>query len=122
MHIPEHFSRRRLRRGSLGSVEQDEYCEIITILIHLSGGKARRQAVINNIHNIFSSQFTAADYELLSSQTPPKERWIHNIDWAKRKLVLQGVLLPPSKSAYGTWALSETGAIRATKSLVEKTK
>jgi len=122
MHIPEHISRRRLRRGNLGSVEQDEYCEIITALIHLSGGKARRQAVISNIHSIFSSQFTASDYELLSSQTPPKERWIHNIDWAKRKLVLRGVLLPPSQSPYGTWALSEAGAIRAAKSLAETAK
>ena len=121
MHIPEHLQRKRLRRGNLGSIEQDEFCEIITALIFLFGGKARRQAIINTIHGIYSSQFTATDFELLNSQTPPKERWIHNIDWAKRKLVLQGVLLPPSKSPYGTWALSEAGSNQAAKSLVTET-
>jgi hypothetical protein len=119
MLIPEHLSRRRLRRGNLGSIEQDEYCDIIAALIFLSGGRARRQTIISAVHSIYSSQFTAADYELLNSQTPPKARWIHNIDWAKRKLVLQGVLLPPSQSPYGTWALSEIGSIRAAKSLAE---
>jgi hypothetical protein len=106
MQIPAKLSDKRLRKGSLGSVEQDEFCELIIALILLAGGEMRRQKIIELIHSTYSSQFTVADYELLQSQTPPKERWIHNIDWAKRKLVQQGTLLPPSESPYGTWVIA----------------
>jgi hypothetical protein len=109
MQIPDHLSTRRLRRGNLGSIEQDEYCNIIAAFLYLAGGQDRRQKIINTIHNVYSTQMTGADYELLQSQSPPKERWIHNIDWAKRKLVQQGILLVPARSPYGTWVLSDEG-------------
>lgn len=114
MHIPNHLAQRSLRRGNLGSIEQDEFCDIILAFIYLAGGEARRQLIIDTIHKIYSSQFTEADYVMLQSQNPPKERWVHNIDWAKRKLVKQGLLLVPAKSPYGTWVLSEEGAKRTT--------
>lgn len=113
MQTPDHLSAKRLRRGTLGSIEQDEYCDIIAAFIYLAGGQARRQKVIDSIHKVYSTQMTTADYELLQSQSPPKERWIHNIDWAKRKLVQQGLLLVPAKCPYGTWVLSDEGAMRA---------
>lgn len=109
MQIPECFIAKRLRRGTLGSIEQDEFLEIIIAFIHFAGGKAKRQIMISKIHEVYSNQFSGPDYQLLESQSPPKERWIHNIDWAKRKLVQQGLLLEPSKSPYGTWVLSELG-------------
>ena len=114
IQIPEHITKKRLHRGSLGSIEQDEYCDIITAFVYLVGGQARRQKIIDSIHNVYSSQFTEADYALLQSQNPPKERWVHNIDWAKRKLVQQAVLLVPAQSPYGTWVLSEKGTQHAT--------
>lgn len=113
MVIPDHLSKKRLRRGNLGSIEQEEYSNIIAALVYLSGGQARRQKVMDLILNAYSTQMTSADHELLQSQSPPKERWIHNVDWAKAKLVKQGILLPPAKSPYGTWVLSAEGARRA---------
>lgn len=115
MQIPEYFKNKRLRRGNLGSIEQDEFIEIIIAFIHFAGTQAGRQEIINTIHDVYSRQFTEPDYQLLQSQKPPKERWIHNIDWAKRKLVKQGLLLEPSKSPYGTWVLSELGKKSAEK-------
>lgn len=106
MQVPSDYRIKRLRRGSIGSIEQDEFVEIIVVFLQFAGGRARRQTIISKIHEVYSDQFTEADYYLLASQTPPKERWVHNIDWAKRKLVQQGVLLAPSKSPYGTWVLS----------------
>lgn len=113
MQIPDYFKSRRLRRGSLGSIEQDEFLEIIIAFIHFAGAQAERQEIIKTIHGTYSNQFTEPDYALLTSQRPPKERWIHNIDWAKRKLVKQGLLLDPSHSPYGTWVLSELGKEKA---------
>lgn len=115
MHIPEHFKAKKLRRGNLGSIEQDEFLEVIMTFIYFAGGQAKRQIIIRKIHDIYSDQFTGSDYQLLESQTPPKERWIHNIDWAKRKLVKQGLLLEPSKSPYGTWVISDLGQINLEK-------
>lgn len=120
MQIPEHLGTKRLRRGNLGSIEQDEYCDIIAAFIYLAGGQFRRQKIINSIHKVYSTQLTSADYELLQSQSPPKERWIHNIDWAKRKLVQQGILLVPAKSPYGTWVLSSDGSKRAASFVTKK--
>ena len=99
----------------MGSIEQDEFLEIIIAFIHFAGGLEGRQEIIKTIHDTYSGQFADPDYQLLQSQKPPKERWIHNIDWAKRKLVKQGLLLEPSKSPYGTWVLSELGKISAAK-------
>jgi hypothetical protein len=65
MQIPERLSKRRLRWGILGSIEQDEYGDIIAAFVYLEGGQARRQKIIDTIHGAYSSQFTAADYELL---------------------------------------------------------
>lgn len=113
MQIPDHLKNKRLRRGNLGSVEQDEFCDIIVSFVILAGGAIRRQKIIELIHAAFSAQFSAEDYALLESQKPPKERWIHNVDWAKRKLVLQGLLLPPPGLPTGTWKLSEQGKIKA---------
>ena len=96
-----------MRRGPLGSIEQDEYVEIIVSLLRKAGGRARRQDVLAQIQDVLASQFRPPDYELLQSQHPPKERWVHNVDWAKRKLVEQGIIRSPSKSCYGTWVLSE---------------
>lgn len=114
MQIPHHLKSKRLRRGDLGSIEQDEFIDIIVALIYLAGGQASRQIVINKIHNTYSAQFTQTDYEFLQS-SPPKKRWIHNIDWTKRKSVQQGLILKPAESPYGTWVLSETGKKSAEK-------
>lgn len=113
MQIPDHLIGKKLRRGVLGSIEQGEFCNVIAAFIYLGGGQARRQKVIESIRKAYLTQLTSADYELLQSQNPPKERWIHNIDWAKRQLVIQGILLIPKKSPYGTWVLSEEGSRRA---------
>ena len=86
MQIPDHLKNKRLRRGNLGSVEQDEFCDIIVSFVSLAGGAILRPKIIDAIHTAFSAQFSAEDFALLGSQTPPKERWIHNVDWAKRKL------------------------------------
>jgi hypothetical protein len=107
MEILDHLKSRKLRRGHLGSIEQDEFVEIIVSLLQALGGKASRQIILDHIYKIFGSQFRDADYALLTSQVPPKERWIHNIDWAKRKLVVKGYLQRPSDSPYGTWVLTE---------------
>lgn len=107
MPVPDQIKSKQLRKGNLGSVEQDEFSDIIITILSLEGGSASRQKIIETIHSIYSSQFSKADYELLASLHPPKERWIHNVDWAKRKLVKEGILLPPLKSPYGTWVLSE---------------
>jgi len=120
MLIPDHLSKKRLRRGHLGSIEQEEYCNIIAALVYLAGGQARRQKVIDLILNVYSTQMTSADYELLQSQSPPKERWIHNIDWAKAKLVKQGIMLVPAKAPYGTWVLSAEGSRRAAAFILQK--
>ena len=109
MQIPGYISTRRLRRGDLGSIEQDEFIDVIIALVYASGGKARRQVVLEQVHQVLGSQFKEPDYELLQSQNPPKERWIHNVDWAKRKLVARGFLLSPAGSPYGTWVLTEKG-------------
>jgi hypothetical protein len=106
-------NKKRLRKGSLGSVEQDEFIGIIIDLLNSFGGQQHRQRIINSVHTLYSFQFSAPDYELLKSQNPPKERWIHNIDWAKRKLVQQGVILAPSQSPYGVWILSDAAKEQA---------
>ncbi|MDR3553952.1 MAG: winged helix-turn-helix domain-containing protein [Syntrophobacteraceae bacterium] len=103
----------RLHRGVLGSIEQDEFVDVIIALLYASGGQARRQKVLDRILNLFKPQFREADYECLASQNPPKERWIHNVDWAKRKLVEKRLLLRPGQSPYGTWVLTETGKTKA---------
>jgi hypothetical protein len=113
MQIPDHLKNKRLHRGNLGSVEQDEFCDIIVSFVSLAGGAIRRQKIIEKIHSVFSAQFSPEDYALLESQKPPKERWIHNVDWAKRKLVQQGILLPPPGLPTGTWKLSDEGIRRA---------
>jgi hypothetical protein len=113
MNIHDYIRTKRLRRGDLGSIEQDEFIDVIVALIHASGGRARRQVVLDQILNLLKPQFHEADYELLLSQNPPKERWIHNVDWAKRKLVERGLLLKPERSPYGTWVLTETGKTAA---------
>ncbi len=109
MKIPDFLKNKRLRKGTLGSIEQGEFSDIIVIFIFLLGGKGRRQEVISAIQEIFASQLSEPDYKLLQSQKPPKERWIHNVDWAKRKLVQQGLIFEPSKSPHGTWVLTEEG-------------
>jgi hypothetical protein len=103
----------RLRRGDLGSIEQDEFIDVIIAILGALGGRARRQVVLDRILNLFASQFKEPDYELLQSQNPPKERWIHNVDWAKRKLVERGLLVSPRNSPYGTWVLTDIGKARA---------
>lgn len=111
--MPENVKMRRLRRGGLGSIEQDEFIDVIISLIHAHGGSARRQVILDQILKLFGSQFKEPDHELLESQKPPKERWIHNVDWAKRKLVSNGILHNPSNSSYGTWVLTEKGSREA---------
>lgn len=117
MRILDQFSDKRLRRGRLGSIEQDEFLDIIVHLIYFQGGQATRRVIMLKIYEMFKSQFSEHDFELLESQKPPKERWIHNVDWAKRKLVVQGLLFEPSKSPNGTWVLTEKGttAVKRTK-------
>jgi hypothetical protein len=115
MERPAQMESKQLRRGRLGNIAQDEFPEIILAQAYLAGGQASRQIVINTIHDIYSPQFAPPDYERLTSQTPPKERWIHNIDWARLRLVKQGLLLPSERSPYGTWVLSETGTTIAAK-------
>jgi hypothetical protein len=109
MEMLDHVRSRKLRCGDLGSIEQDEFIEVIISLLQAFGGSARRQVILDHIHKIFGSQFKKPDYELLESQKPPKERWVHNVDWAKRKLVEKGFLHKPSDSPYGTWVLTEKG-------------
>ena len=118
--IPDYLKNKKRRRGDLGSVEQDEFCDIIISFVILAGGAIGRQKILQLIHETFSAQFSDADYALLESQKPPKERWIHNIDWAKRKLVQQGILLPPPGLPTGTWKLSEQGKIKADKLIRSK--
>lgn len=78
MEIPKYL-KSKLRLGSKGSIVQDEFADIVLTEIYYSGGNAERHKIISTIHEIYSSQFAEADYELLNSQKPPKERWIHNI-------------------------------------------
>jgi hypothetical protein len=114
MQIPDHLKLKRLRRGNHGSIEQDEFIDIVLAIIYLADEQqARRQFVIEKIHETYSAQFAQEDYELLLTQKPPKERWIHNVDWARRKSVEQGLLLPVSESPYGTWVLSTKGKASA---------
>ena len=109
MEIRDQLKQKQLRRGNLGSIEQDEFLEVIISLLKLNGGRARRQVVLDQIYQICNSQFQRPDFELLASQNPPKERWIHNVDWAKRKLVVGGILYQPSNSPHGTWVLTGKG-------------
>ena len=108
MEVPQHLKTRQLRRGNLGSIEQDEFSDLILAFVFAFNSGARRQKIIELIHDTFREQFRKPDYELLQSQKP-KERWIHNIDWAKRKLVHEGFLLRPPDAPYGTWVLTEKG-------------
>ncbi len=107
MRVPESLKSRRLRHGRLGSIEQSEFGDIVLSLLRASGGQASRPEVLDAIHGTFKGQFTEADYALLRSQTPPKPRWVHNVDWAKRKLVTEGYLRRPSDSPYGVWVLTD---------------
>ncbi len=113
MQIPDSIKSKRLKRGNLGSIEQDEFTDIIIGLISALGGGAERQVVLRHIQQIFKSQLKEPDHEVLKSQTTPKERWAHNVDWAKRKLVTNGFLLKPAESPYGTWILTEKGKMKA---------
>lgn len=109
MQIPESFKNKRLHKGKLGSIEQDEYCDIIAAFVYAFGGQAKRQKIISMIYDTYKSQMTSEDFKLLVSQGASKERWMHNIDWARMKLVKEGILLASQKSPYGTWVLSENG-------------
>ena len=104
---------RLFRRGDLGSIEQDEFEDMVIASLHLLGGSGRRQVIIEYILKTFGSQFKEFDYELLESQKPPKERWIHNVDWARKKLVENGLLRKATDSPYGTWVLTEKGRTEA---------
>lgn len=106
MQIPQHLKARRLRRGDLGSIEQIEFTDLIVAFVFAFDGGAKRQKVIDLIHETFREQFKNPDYEILQSQ---KIRWVHHIDWAKMKLVREGFLLRPSDAPYGTWVLTEKG-------------
>jgi hypothetical protein len=109
MQQPNELKAKKLRKGNLGSIEQDEFMEPILTILSSSGGKTRRQNILNQIHQLYGNQFNQKDYELLASQKPPKERWIHNVDWAKRKLVENGNLCKPNDSQWGMWVLTEKG-------------
>lgn len=107
--LPKSLSERRLKHGPKGSVEQEEFFDLIISSIVALGGEPRRPAVIDFIRSVWGHQFQQADFALLRSQTPPKERWIHNVDWAKRKLVTQLLLCDPDSAPRGAWILTDKG-------------
>ena len=75
--------------------------------------------MLDLLRETWGTQFEQADLALLDSQAPPKERWIHNVDWAKRRLVVDGLIHKPGGVPYGAWVLTDAGR-RAAEALVSR--
>lgn len=109
MEIQDYIKSKVLRRGNLGSIEQDGFIDVLILSLYVLKGGARRKIVLDYIEKNFGNQFREPDCELLTSQKPAMKRWVHNVDWVKQKLVENRLIHNPANSSYGTWVLTEKG-------------
>jgi len=84
------------------------FLPILQALVKL-GGSGRVQAVLEVVEEIMGDQLNKYDYDSLPSN-PKIIRWRNNANWARWKLVQEGLLADDSPR--GIWEITEAGRQR----------
>jgi len=84
------------------------FLPILQALVQL-GGSGRVQSVLEVVEEIMGDQLNKYDYQSIPSN-PKILRWRNNAQWARLKLVQEGLLADDSPR--GTWKITEAGRQR----------
>ncbi len=101
----------RLQRGQR-TREEAYYHSILRALVGL-GGRAEMQAVIDRVGSLMDGKLKPVDFECLPSR-PEQPRWENAVQWARAKLVEQGLM--KSDSPRGVWEITDNGRKQAERS------
>lgn len=93
----------KLRKG-LRTPEPEFIEPILRVLIEM-GGHGRAATVVARVGEVMQPILCGVDYEALSGDGKP--RWEKAANWARRLMVLDGLL--KSDSPHGIWEISEEG-------------
>ena len=88
-------------------ISQDDLIPHIIKVLRKYGGRARKDQVEKEIHQMFESVFKDPWYQETVANNVP--RWQHNIAWAKERAKHGGLIKRPDDSGRGYWELTESG-------------
>lgn len=100
-----HRSRNRKLQKGMRTNEELYRIPILESLKEL-GGKAKIQDVLEKVHSKMKNYLKPIDYESINSD-PKSPRWRNTAQWARFKLVQQGLM--KNDSPKGIWEISEKG-------------
>ena len=98
----------RRSNGRLPPGERTPEVEFVTPLLRVleeMGGSGKAGAVVERVGRVMDPALREWDYEPLESDGKP--RWEKAVHWARRQMVMDGLLNPDSRR--GIWELSEKG-------------
>ena len=105
--IPSHRSSNgRLPRGQ--RTPENEFVEPILQVLEKMGGSGEADEVVERVGRIMKPVLREVDYEPLKGDGKP--RWQKAVHWARRKMVMEGLMKP--NSPRGMWEISEWGLDR----------
>lgn len=96
----------KLRKG-LRTPESEFIEPILRVLVDM-GGQGRTATIVARVGEIMQPVLHNLDRETLPGDGKP--RWEKAVNWARRHMVLDGLL--KSDSPYGTWEITEEGHAR----------